>query len=189
MLKRATFFALLALIFVVGSGPATAQEASSPEETPIRVGIVDLGKVRQNSTAMASVARQISQYREEFQKDIQAEEASLREANQELARQQTIISPEAFEEARQQFEQRVADVQRKVQQRKQALEAAQENALRQMHQTLNLAIAEIAKERGLTLIMRRDQTIMSATSLEITDEVLQRVNQQLPDITVAKPGQ
>jgi len=179
----------VAAFLVIGSLPAYAQEATSPEDTVIRIGIVDLTAVRQNSSAMKSVNEQIASYRETFQKDIQEEEASLRDANQELSRQRTVLSAEAFEEARRQFEDRVAEVQRKVQQRKNELESARAVALRELHQSLNLIIAEIAKERGLTLVLRRDQTVLSAKSLEITTDVTERLNSQLPNLTVSKPGQ
>ncbi len=186
--RLASLFPLM-LIIALGALPVAAQEAADPENTVIRIGIVDLAQVRQDSTALTSISRQIAAYRDAFQKDIQEEEASLRDANQELSRQRTVVSAEAFEEARQQFEQKVADVQRKVQQRKTELELSRSKALEELHQALNLIIAEVAKERGLTLVLRRDQTVLSAKSLEITEEVSQRLNAQLPDLTVATPGQ
>ena len=178
---------LVALSVALTIGAASAQEAEPA--APIPVAIVDMAKVRQSSTALRSIAEQINSYRAEFQKDIQEEEASLREANQELSRQRTIVSAEAFQEARKEFEARVANVQRTVQQRKSDLEGAREIAMGELQQALNVVIAEVAQEKGLLLILRRDQTVLSAKTLEITDEVTERLNAQLPDVTVPKPGQ
>lgn len=171
----------------------TALQAQAQEQVPqpvqaFPVGIVDMAKVRQSSTALRSIADQITEYRNTFQKDIQAEENSLREANQELSRQHAVLSAEAFDEARRAFEDRVADVQRTVQQRKAELEKVREAGMRDLQRALNLIVAEIAEERGLVLVLSRDQTVLSANALEITEEVLKRLNEQLPDVTVAKPG-
>lgn len=180
-------FGIVAVILCLATGPSLAQESDSAATIPI--AIVDMAKVRQSSTALRSIAEQINSYRSAFQKDIQEEEASLREANQELSRQRTIVSAEAFQEARKEFEARVADVQRNVQRRKSDLEGAREVAMGQLQQTLNVVIAEIAQEKGLLLVLPRTQTILSAKSLEITDEVSERLNAQLPDVTVPNPGQ
>lgn len=166
---------------------ASAQETGTPPALPIAV--VDMIKVRQTSDALRSISEQVASYRDAFQKDIQSEEASLREANQELARQRSILSAEAFEQERKNFEARVAEVQRGVQQRKAELEQVREEAMRELHRNLNTVIAEIAEERGLVLVLPRAQTILSAKNLEITDEVTKRLNAKLPDVTVPKPGQ
>lgn len=174
----------IAMAAAVAVAPAIAQE-----QPTLPIGIVDMAKVRQDSSALRSIADQVNLYRNAFQKDIQDEEASLRDANQELSRQRSILSPEAFEDARREFETRVADVQRTVQQRKAELEKVREAAMRELHRALNTVIAEIAQERGLILVLPRDQTILSATSLEITNEVTERLNVQLPDVAVSQPGQ
>lgn len=175
------------LILAAQHAPAWAQDASANND--LRIAIVDMIKVRQSSDAIRSISEQIANYRNDFQKTIQDEEASLREANQELARQRSILSAEAFDQERKNFEARVAEVQRGVQQRKAELEQAREVAMRELHRTLNSVIAAIAEERGLVLVLPRAQTILSAKNLEITDEVAARLNAELPDVTVPQPGQ
>ena len=49
-------------------------------------------------------------------------------------------------------------------------------------------VAEIANDLELTLILGKDQTVLVATQLEITDQVLQRLDAQLPTVEVADPG-
>lgn len=185
VLRLFAFQVAFVLSFAI-TQPVVAQ-SSSDSELPI--GVVDMIKVRQSSDALRSISEQVATYRNAFQKDIQDEEASLREANQKLARQRSILSAEAFEVERKSFETRVAEVQRGVQQRKAELEQVREAAMRELHRTLNTVIAEIAQEKGLVLVLPRAQTILSAKSLEITDEVTQRLNQKLPDVTVPQPGQ
>jgi len=182
---------IVAVLYGVVPLQAQAQEQDQVQQAKpaFPIGIVDMGRVHKLSTALRSIADQVTEYRNAFQRDIQAEENSLREANQALSRQHSVLNAEAFDQARRTFEDRVADVQRTVQQRKAELEKVREASMRELRQAMNIVIAEIAEERGLILVLPRGQTVLSAKSLEITEEVSKRLNEQLPDITVAKPGQ
>jgi Skp family chaperone for outer membrane proteins len=42
-------------------------------------------------------------------------------------------------------------------------------------------------ERNLRLVLPRSQVVFSAESLEITDIVLERLNQRLPSVPIAMP--
>ena len=152
------------------------------------IAIVDMKAVRQNSTAVTSIREQIKKYRSGFQTQIQQEEEELRAANQELARQRTILSAESFAEERKKFESRLTDVQRLVQKRRQELDALRDNAMLEVQSSLNNIVAEIANERGLVLVLQRAQTVLAVRSLEITKDVIDRLNQKLPNVAVPPPS-
>lgn len=182
---------LWALVVVASlAHPVSAQDQEQDQEQtiPLKIAIIDVDAIQRNAVAVKEIRSQIGKYRSAFQADIQKEETELRNANQELARQRTILSPEAFAEERRKFEQRLITVQQKVQLRKQELEKAQIGAMRQVQAALNEIITGIAKERKLTLILRENQVVLSATALKITDEVLARLDQKLPSISVPEPG-
>lgn len=138
---------------------------------------------------MKDINVQIKNFRNAFQADVKKEEDELRAANEELARQRAILSTEAFAEERRKFEQRLGAVQRSVQKRKQDLDKAQTVALIKVREVLHKIVLELANEQGLTLIFRKNQTVLVAKPLEITDEIMARLNKALPAIKVEKPGQ
>ena len=47
--------------------------------------------------------------------------------------------------------------------------------------------AQIAKERKLTMVMRKSAVVLSPAKMDITAEVLKRLNQRLPRVAVAQP--
>ena len=119
---------------------------------------------------------------------IEKEEKELREANQEMAKKRTILTPEAFSQERKKFEQRVVAVQRLVQQRKQELRKVQEEAMIKVEIKINEIIATMATKQNIDLVLKRSQTIMVDRSLEITKDVLEQLDKAMPKLRITKPG-
>ena len=182
---------MVSLWLLVATAPqdVSAQTAAQTEaEPPFRMAILNLGAIRRQSVAVNDIRSQINNYRKGFQADIQKEEDALRTANQELAKKRTILSPEAFAKERRLFEQKVVEVQKLVQRRKFDLDQAQAKAMVEVEKKLNGIIADVAQARGVSVVMRRNQTILVARSLDITDVVLKRLNAELTKVPVAQPG-
>jgi len=185
-------FCLFVTLAMGVSNTTKAQEQGTTSETQqgkrFNIAILDMKGVLQKSTAVKSIHAQINNYRTGFHSEIQNEENQLRKARQELSRQRNILSPESYAEATKEFESRVAEVQRMVQIRRQELDQSRKKAMSEVQSALNGIIGEIANERNLALILRREQTVLSIRSIEITEEVIKRLNETLPDITVPQPG-
>jgi len=167
-------------------GAAKSQEAKG-KDVPLKISVINVDSILRNATSVKAIRGQIGKYRNTFQEEIQNEEEALRNANQELARQRTLLSAEAFAGKRRDFEQRVSQVQRMVQERKLNLDKAQGQAMGKVQDVLNEIISKIAEERNISLILRREQTILTVKEMEITDVVLERLDKMLPTVKVADP--
>ncbi len=176
-----------------GLKPAQAAAPSASEQGDrkpvlVKVAILDVDRIRAEAAALKELRAQLDKYRNTYKAEIQKEEDELRKANDELVRKRSVLSPEAFEEERRKFEQRFVDVQRKVQQRRQALEKSGRTSEGSVQKVLNEVVAQIAQENQLTLILRNDQVVFLATDLDITPMVLDRLNKRLPTVKVPDPG-
>ncbi len=179
--------ALLAAAIV--STSARAQQPPAPATPlPLKIGVIDIEQIRRDSTAVKDARNQIATYHNTIQTEIQKEETALREANQELARQRTVLAPDAFNEERRKFETRLVEVQRKVQERRQELDDIQNDVMRRMNEAMAEVVVEIAQEQGFGLILRLDQSVFAAQPLLITQVVLDRLNKKLPSIKIAEPA-
>lgn len=179
--------ALLAAATV--STSARAQQPPAPAAPlPLKIGVIDIEQIRRDSTAVKDARNQIATYHNTIQAEIQKEETALREANQELARQRTVLAPDAFNEERRKFETRLVEVQRKVQERRQELDDIQNDVMRRMNEAMAEVVVEIAQEQGFGLILRLDQSVFAAQQLLITQAVLDRLNKKLPSIKIAEPS-
>ena len=170
--------------FAQGAGGASSDGA---EQVFIKVGIIDIDGVRANSKAVQDIHKQITKYRDQIQSSIQKEEKELRKANDELARQRTILSPDAFEVERAKFEKRFAELQKRVQQSKQSLAKVQAEANEKVDKVILEAIQKIIVEEGYTLILKKSATIASANALNLTDGILARLDKDLPSVKVSDP--
>ena len=184
MKKLLSLLALMGLLFFTPVNGAIAQETSAG----IKIAIIDINVILRDAAAFKSIRQQIGAFRDTFQSEIQKEEETLRKGNQELARQRTLLSAEVFAEKRQEFEAKVVTVQRLVQQRKQNLDKSQAEAMGQIQDVLNVIVTAISEEQNISLILRKDQTILATAPLQITNLVLERLDAKMPTIVVSDPS-
>ena len=189
---------LLAVLFgiMIFAAPALAQQAEPAKKkvvtkfipVQIPIGILDVQAILRNASAVKNIRDQITKYGNQFEKEIEKEREDLRKANQELARQRTILAPEAFAEKRRKFEQRVVEVQRLVQQRQRELDKSRKEAMSAVNTAYIEIVTALATEQNLAVILRKNQMAYSVPTLDLTKEILALLDKKLPTVKVAKPG-
>ena len=120
---------LLPFVFaIVDSAVAQAPPAPPPAPPPpvpsaqnLTVMVVDYQALLQNSKAAKMVRSQIEQKRGEYTKEISHQEELLRAERDALQRQQASLSPEALNQKGRDFQQKVNELERNVQGKRQAL--------------------------------------------------------------------
>ena len=187
------------LCCLVGSAVAQAPPAPSPPaEAPqpptppaplptaqnLTVMVVDVQALLQNSKAAKMVRSQIEQKRGEYTKDISHQEESLRAERDALQRQQASLSPEVLNQKGRDFQQKVNDLERNVQGKRQALEKSNGDALQKIQEEMLKIIADIAKQRKSNLVFQRTDLVLFDQAFDVTDEVLQKLDEQLPTLSV-----
>jgi len=172
------------LVLAVGvlrlSGGAPAVKAQ--ELAPAVIGIVEVQAIMREATAAKSLQEQIEARRAQYQIEISAEEERLRGVEQELARQRSILSPEAYAKRRRDFEGDVAAVQRIVVDRRRELDQAYAGGVRILQIEVTKIIEEIATKKGITLVLPQAQTLYVDKELRISREVLKLLDERLPDV-------
>lgn len=183
-LQRGLLLALVGVVVLVGGrGPVAAEKLE-----PSVIAIVDMQRVLKESIAAQEMRQRVESHREAFQANINRLDESLRAEEQELKRQQAIIAPEAFSKKRREFEDKIADVQRSVQQRIRELDVVLAQATREIERALAPILVALSEERGFDIVMASNQFIFATKSSDITDEVLTRLNEQLPTVSVTLPS-
>ena len=117
---RSIILAIFSLITALGTSEAMAQ--TMPE---VRIAIVDYQLIRKNSTAMVDIRSQIEKRRLVYLDEVSSQELELRASNQKLVSQRSVLAEEAFALKRREFEAKVAQVQRLVQDSKRELYEAE----------------------------------------------------------------
>ena len=130
------------------------------------------------------VRGQIEQKRNEYTKEISHQEEALRAERDALQRQQASLSADTLNQKGREFQQKVNDLERNVQGKRQALEKSNGEALSKIQEEMLKIIADIAKDRKANLVFQRADLVLFDQSFDVTDEVLQKLDEQMPTLTV-----
>ena len=167
---------------------ATPAARAAAADEPLKIAVVDVGKVFNESSAVKDINTQLRPFLESFRAEAAKVEQELSEAQAELARRQaTVLTNDAYAEERRKLEERALGAQDEMLKRKRGLDQTKATAMRQVETTLNNIVLEIFTERKLYLILTRDQTAFFNPSLDITDEVIKRLDRQLPTVKIDIP--
>lgn len=151
---------------------------------PASILTVDVQKILQESTAAQGIKKQLDAQRDKYQAEIKKEEDRLRASEQEVVKVRDKLTKEQLAEKQKQLRADFRVVERKVQQRRRALDQAFAEAMKRIRAALAEVVIDAAKERGANIVLPKAETMWHAPELEITDSVLQKLNAKLPSVKV-----
>ncbi|MBV9552001.1 MAG: OmpH family outer membrane protein [Alphaproteobacteria bacterium] len=179
----------IALMLSAGIGSALAQQPTpaAPAAVPaagLPVIVVDVQALLQNSKAAKMVRQQIEAKRADYAKEISHQEETLRQERDALQRQQASLSAEQLNAKGRDFQAKVNELDRDVNAKRQALERSNADALQKIQEVMVKIITDIAKDRKANLVFQRSELVLFDQGFDVTDQVLQKLDEQLPTMTV-----
>ena len=158
------------------SGVFVAEQAAL---SGVSIGVVDTQWLLEES----KLGRQVNETLNEFMKDRQAllelEQQELRNLENELVRQGSVLSPSAKQQKEEQLRQRMLDYQQKAGNMSREFQTKQAELLGEFRDQVDLVIKQIARQRGLSLVVEKGKNTstryydpgmdFSSTVLEILD--------------------
>ncbi len=179
MHKSLSRFLSLAILagFILHGASAQAQAASN-------IAVVNIQGIMRDSTAAKSIRDQMEAKQKAYQSDLQKKEESLQKEDAELRKQKSVLSKEALEEKAKAFNSKATDLQKEVAGKKAALDGAFERSLNEIQKSVTDIIAEMAKEKGFSIAIPTSQILYADTSMDISADVLKRLNERLPRVDV-----
>jgi Skp family chaperone for outer membrane proteins len=148
--------------------------------------VIDYQRVLREAAAAQSIRAQIEARRKAYQEEISREEQRLHEVDKAFAKQRSVLSPEAFAQKRSEFEKEVAEVQRLVQERRRELDRLSAAGLNEVKNALIAIVTSMAEERGFNLVLPSSEVLFFARTLDLTAEVLARLDAKLPDLRLSE---
>lgn len=179
--RRLVSAVLLALALTAGGAFGAARAQQLPATV---AAVIDYQRILRDAAAARSIRDQIETRRKAYQEEISKEEQRLHEADKAFAKQRSLLTSEAFAEKRREFEQEVAEVQRMVQERRRALDEVSAVALNEVKTALIEVVTSIADERGFNLVMPSSEVLFFSRRIDLTEEVLAKLDARLPDVRV-----
>ena len=178
-----TLFAALLGYLVWGMPTVVAQtatESASPSQSMDvqRIGLADLNGILRAADANKKVRELLDTQRQKFQDEFSVVEAELQQTERDLMSKRELLSADEYDKQIKAFQQRVTQLQQDIQRKRQAIDNAYQKAQSDIRSEALSIIAEIAREMKLDLVLNRDSSLIFLPHLNISDEVLTRLNER-----------
>tara|TARA_B100001121_G_C18299305_1_gene438969 strand:- start:11 stop:568 length:558 start_codon:yes stop_codon:yes gene_type:complete len=149
------------------------------------IGVLDLNKVLLESKAAKNAAEEIDEIAKNIENElINSDENMIKEQNK-LVEAQSIMAPEAFELKRKEYEEKVQNYNIERQNKLISVDKLVENSRNEILTFLKPILEEISETKGITVILEKGTVLLNAETMDITDEVIKKLNKALPKIDVS----
>ena len=178
--RVAVAFFLWAALCWPPAAPAEAQDSDA-----LVIAIIDMQRILRESVAVQTMQQEIDERRSRYQTELQKKEEEIRNTDQELLRQRSVLTADVYAKKRQDLERQVAGMQREIQAQRRGLDEIFGQGMNQVRRELVEVVKEIATERGADLVLAKANVVLVRPDLEITDEALERLNVRLERVPLA----
>ena len=156
----------------------------SGELEPVSLAVVDFRGVLAKSEAARNIRSAVDEKRRELRKYFLEVENSLRDEQKDLSKKRSIVTAEAFEQRARKLKEKAQSAQKLAQTSNQKLKKSFDQAMDKVQKELLRIVAEVAEESGVGVVLFRSAIVIAVKKLDISKEVLQRLNKKLPEVKV-----
>ena len=143
-----------------------------------KIGVVEFQRLFENSDAGKEIKAEITEKGKQMEAELQEKGAEIEELKKRLEREALVMSKEMREEKEREFRIKVNDI-KTLQKRYEAeLQGIQKRLMQELQAETLKIITEIGKSGGYLMIMDKRGVLYSPSTVDITDEVVKKFNQQ-----------
>lgn len=169
---------ILPIILAVTTMTAQASEYAT------KIAVIDIHHILEKSIAVQNVKKDIEKISENLRQEMSKKEEELQKDEQEIKNKHDSLSEDALNQEIKNFNKKVSGTQRTMQERKNKLEQAHAEAINKIQEATMKIVYEISKEKGFNLALPSAHIFYAAPELNITEEVITRLNVQLKSVHV-----
>jgi len=166
-------FALLALLIA----PALFAQSAAGGDV-IKIGVINTQKILEESKIGKSIISDLEALRDRRKKELDNLKAEIDSLKRELETQANLLSQEAKREKEDALLKKQTGLRRNAEDFDKELRVKQDNALKEITGKIEKILKAIGKEQGYTIILNEAVALYFSTDIDITNEVIQRLNAQ-----------
>ena len=146
--------------------------------------VVDMMFIFQNALAVESVRAQISKVSEKITEELSKYELQLKSQEEELLQNKHSLSPIELDKALRKFNKELTSMQRHASEQKRKLEYIRSETMQKIDEAIKVIISDMSKEYYFKLAIPKTHMLYVGDNIEITEEVLRRLNHQMQAIEI-----
>ncbi len=162
----------------------TSFSSSFAQGSSLNIAVINAEEVLRNSVVMKHIQDKISSKEKEYQSMIDVKQKVLEKEFKKIDSKKSVLSTSSLEEEEEKFNKKFNDLKVELESKQKSLKDASIQALSQVDEKVNEIIATISKEKNLDLILHSSSLIFAKDDLDISDEVLKRLNKQMTKVKI-----
>lgn len=180
MIRRLVQTSFFLLCVVFGSAQLSLAQVTSSAV----IGVVDMQKIMRELDVVKDINAQVKALEDKANAELMAEENKLKDERKQIERQKTLVTPDAYSKKQSDFNRKAAEFRVKVQEINRQLQISRVNALDKIRAQMLPIIREVMDKNGAALVLDVSEILFVEKPLEITEEVMGRLNKDLKKIKV-----
>lgn len=145
-------------------------------EDVVKIGIVDLQKIFEESSAGKLVRNEINKKGKEMEADLKSKGGEIEELKKKLEREAPVMSREQRETKEREIEIKILDIKRLKGRYNEELMKLQNTKLESMKKDIFEVVQDIGKRGGYLLIIEKLGVLYSPNTIDITDVLIKQYN-------------
>ena len=148
------------------------------------IGVIDINKILSESDAAVTAAKEIEEIAIEIENEIKLSDEEIIKEQNLLIESQLIMAPEAFESKRNEYEIKVQKYNNERQSKLMKIDELIAVSRNDILTAIKPILEGISNEKGITIVLEKASIMLNAEKMDITNEVLKKLNKSLPSIKV-----
>tara|TARA_B100001123_G_C14809913_1_gene827872 strand:+ start:42 stop:578 length:537 start_codon:yes stop_codon:yes gene_type:complete len=170
---KQTFITLFLVFFII-----------TPTYSQDKIATLDVVQLLRDSKAALSMKDQLNAIAKKYTDEDQKKQKDIQKQEEELLRQKATLTPEAFSDRKNAFEKKVIEFNKGSQNKRKALAKAEKDAVNQIENEVEKIVKNIIETEKITAVFRKTSVILSNESIDITQKVVDELNNKLSTVTV-----
>lgn len=183
-----TFKAIIvAVAALVGTQVPGAGEAVAQQLKPAVIAVIDSRRLFSESLVSKDIRTQLTAFSQTFAAEENKVKEELLKEKEEIDKQRSLMAQEAYEDRYTQLKARADQLNRQADIHQKQLNVAQVRANRELQRVLTPIIQKVSDKRGATVVLEKAQIVHQQSGLDITTEVIESLDRELPTLKVGLP--
>ena len=150
------------------------------------IGVIDINKILSVADAAAMASEQIEKIAIDIEAEIKVSDDEIIKEQNALIESQAVMAPEAFEAKRREYESKVQVYNNERQVKLMKIDELIALSRNSVLNALKPILEEISNEKGITILLEKSSVMLNADKMDITEEVLKRLNKEFPKLEVSR---
>ena len=169
-LKNSLLAALFGSLLSFAAGPVTASTAQTASN---RVGVVSMDRAIQGTKAGQQARRTLDGEFQKRKSQLDKRKADIEKTGQDLEKRRSLLSEEVLQRRQSELQEEMMKFQKSVAENQMEIQKKEEELVKPILDKMRKAIEQVAKERGLQMVLEnKGQVLFAQAEVDITEDVI-----------------